>query len=235
MKWGWETDKLSQASRVIPWLFGKKLGIIGPDDSGKSTLIKLLIECKLEKSIESTSTRDRHKPIVVKNNNIGKKLVFYYVDDAGGLRENYKVKKDIFKRSKYIIYVVRSEYFLTTYKLDEFVDRSKQLNYITAVEYDFRHFEDWGKKNNFIILGNYFGDLTEKDIVNVDPMECGVPDFSNGDVRYQYLRDFKERINKKIGNSEILKNAEWIVGSLVSGKCANQLISDLLDKLMRVG
>ncbi|NEO61575.1 MAG: hypothetical protein F6J98_14505 [Moorea sp. SIO4G2] len=235
MKWEWDTEKLNYSNGTIPWFFGRKLGILGVDDSGKSTLRKLMVDCELVKDVKPTSKRERHRRVVIKENRANKKIAFSYIDDTAGDRNNYNVKKEVFKKVDYIIYVVRSEYILVVDKFDKFVNKSKKQQYITAIQHDFKHFDDWGKKNNFIIVGNYFGDLRGKgkDMVNVNPIECGVPSFSDSDFSNSYLRNFKDRLNTVINNAQIAKNADWIVGSLVSGKFANQLIIDILHKLMK--
>lgn len=233
MKWEWETDQLNIPSGLIPCLLGKKLGILGVDDSGKSTLRKLLVDCELQKNVRPTTKRERYRRVVVKRNNTNKKIAFSYIDDTAGDRNNYEVKKEVFKIVGYIIYVVRSEYILTDNKFDKFVDKSKKQQIISAIQHDFKHLDYWGRKKNFIIVGNYFGVLPGKDMVNVNLAECGVPDFSDSDYSNEYWRKFKVELESITGKAEILKDADWVVGSLVSGKLANQLILNILDKLQK--
>lgn len=227
-KWEWETEKLNRFNGIGCSFWGKKLGIMGVDDSGKSTLRKVLVDCELDKNVEPTSVLERNRRLIITVKNTNQKIAFSYIDDTAGDRDNLKVKKKVYKKVDYIIYVVRSEYIIP---LNEFVDNSKKEQYIAALKNDFEHLDIWGKKQ-IIIVANYFGILPGDDMVNVNPTECRVPNFSDKNVSRIYKRDFKPKLKEIIKNSEAAKEAKWIVGSLVSGQFANQLILNILKSLM---
>lgn len=227
-EWGWEVEKLNRFNGIGCSFFGKKLGIMGVDDSGKSTLRKLIVDCELDKNVEPTSVLARNRRLIIKVKNTNQKIAFSYIDDTAGDRDNLKVKKKVYKKVDRVIYFVRSEYIIP---LDEFVDNSKKDRYIAALKNDFKHLDEWGKKQ-IIIVANYFGVLPGDDMVNVNPSECKVPNFSDRNVSRNYKRDFKPKLKKIIDNSEAAKEAKWIVGSLVSGQFANQLVLNILECLM---
>lgn len=54
----WKTNK-NQIDELINALFGKKIGVIGVDNSGKSTLLKLINKKIVDGDIPSTMGRDR--------------------------------------------------------------------------------------------------------------------------------------------------------------------------------
>jgi hypothetical protein len=240
MKWQWETIKdISGLEGIIITFFANKLGILGVKSSGKSTLRELIIESQLHGDTKGTSNHViKYRIKITRNNN--RSISLSYIDDTGGERHNYPIKKEVFENVDFILYVVRSDYIApSTHTQVQSLPNDEQNRYIDYLKTDFANFNKWRKRQHarFIIVGNYFGQLSEEDrknMVQADPSKYGIPDFSDSYIRnVEYLRKFKEKFSEIVGGAAILSGTSYVVGSLVSGEFANQLVLDILEILDR--
>lgn len=221
----WETRKIKNPiTGFITSIFGKKIGFLGVDDSGKTTLTDVITEKNLSKPRKSTDYPNREKRIRVIYK--GKELDFSWLEDLPGHRQNFEDKQKAFRQADYIVYVIRSDYILKAapQKNDEEVNKYK-----LALLNDFKHFYTWRNSPKIIILGNYFGKYKN----SFDHPDKDVPDFLDTKLSEQYGREFKGEVRKTISNFEDNKIKEFIVGSFASKELAYSLVHQLLDYLIK--
>ena len=248
MEWEITLNK-SLMDKVKSFFVGKKIGFIGTDKVGKSTLWKYMCEKIVYGNLASTVAVDQEKGLIIRiqNNEDSKDKFLKIVNDAGGQDIYLESKEKVFNQSDYIIYVLRSDIFLNKnldYKTSlENAKTDKRKFTVNAVKTDFELFNKSKKKHSqFIIVGNYFScfsDFSNSEFKNKDgniPIydkylaKSGVPNFLDINYKNKYNRQLRRSISEVVKkNNDILKTARWSVGSIVTEKLAQQLALDILS------
>lgn len=114
MRWEWDTDKNIVDDLSIPF-FGKKIGILGHDDGGKTVLTHLIKKKELKPSSGSTDLPEKEKAIKVtfeQRKGSQRSVLIKVMIDTPGDKAKSNTRKKVFKEQDYIIYFVRSDLIL---------------------------------------------------------------------------------------------------------------------------
>ena len=213
-------------------LFGLSVGIIGPDNCGKTVLFDLLLFQFL--NLKQDTTRVPEFATLVTISSGSREIHLKAFSNAGGQVRLYEGKKKVIESSDILLYVIRADYIYDPKPYHSHTQKEK-LAHANAVRADFdiinslaRH-----KKKAVIVVGNFFGKLR----MGPQPCEgneCCIPNFLDSSNKDRYLRKFVELLDSSTSykySSLKAENVLFVAGSLCSLEKANALAVDILSCL----
>lgn len=246
MEWGWDTDKNMVDDLFIPF-FGKKIGILGHDNGGKSVLFQLIQSQTIEPSPGSTDKPEQSKTLKInfEYKSVQKSILIKVIIDTPGDKARPYTRKEVFQKQDYIIYLLRSDLVLARNHNIAFTEEMNRarLSVKNCLKQDFSNFQEWAKddflfksKKQLIIVGNHFAQSADQNIVIPVSDERAtedffVPNFLDESIKEDYSREFKTIISEIIG-TKLLYDVRFVVGSLATNNLGNQLVLSIFHELI---
>lgn len=144
MKWEWDTDKNTTDDLWI-CATGKKIGILGHDDGGKSVLFYLIKDRKIRTDLGATDKLEPKRMLKINfkyNKSYQKPILIKEIVDTPGDKERPYPRQKVFKEHDYIIYLLRSDLLLAHNKNIGFTEKMKQqrASLKNSLKQDFSNF-----------------------------------------------------------------------------------------------